>query len=154
MLGVVDPLAQRFHGVVGEDGDRFGRDHRARVDTIVDEVDRGGSRGRTGREDVLQRMGAREVGERRGMDVDDTLREALEEGRPQQVHVPGTDDELHPVLCQPVGHREIARIAIVELLELEARRRHSGRGCAGERAGTGSVGCDGDDLVIGRIVAA
>ena len=42
-----------------------------------------------GGEQVLERMSAGEVGQRRGMDVHDALRKALEERRCQEVHVPG-----------------------------------------------------------------
>ena len=65
----------------GRHGYGLARDHLARVDALVDVVDGRRCRGSTGREHVLERMRAREVGQRRRVDVDDAAREALEERR-------------------------------------------------------------------------
>ena len=64
-----------------EHRDGLARDHLARVDAVVDVVDRRGRSSGPGREHVLERMRARELGERRRMHVHDTLREPLEERR-------------------------------------------------------------------------
>ena len=67
---------------------------------FVDEVDRDACRLDAGRERVLDRVGAREGRQERGVDVDDPLREAAQERRRQQVHVAGEDDELDAVAAR------------------------------------------------------
>ena len=59
------------------------------------------------------------------MRVDDPAGEALEEGRAQQVHVAGADDEVDAVLREPVGHRRVALLAARVVVELEDRGRDS-----------------------------
>ena len=86
-----------------------------------------------------------ELGQRRGVRVDDAAGEALEEAAPQQVHVPGADDQVDAVLDQPVGHRRVARLAVVEVVELEGGGRDPGRLRPLERARVGLVAGDRDD---------
>ena len=73
------------------------REHRPGVDALVDEMHRGPGLGRAGGERVLDGVRPGEGGQQRRVDVDDPAREALEEARPQQVHVAGADDELDAV---------------------------------------------------------
>ena len=58
------------------------------------------------------------------MDVDDPLREPLQERLGQQMHVAREHDELHAVLVQPLRHGRVARLPALEVRELERRRRH------------------------------
>ena len=78
----------------------------------------GGTRG----EHVLERVRAREGGKRRRMHVHDAAGEAGEERRPQQVHVPGADDELDAVPLEPVRHRAVALVAIGVVARAERQR--------------------------------
>ena len=117
MLGHVHPLSQRLDGVAGEHRHALARDHRAGIDSAVDEVDGRRRRRRARREHVLERMGARELRQRGRVHIDDTLREPCEERRPQQVHVAGADDELDAVAFEPVRHRSVARVAVRIVVE-------------------------------------
>ena len=65
--------------------------------------------------------------------------EALEERGPQQVHVPGADDQRHAVSDEPVGHGRVSLLAALVVVELERRARDSGRLGPLERPRTGSV---------------
>jgi hypothetical protein len=67
------------------------------------------------------------------MHVDDPLRKALEEGRREEVHIAGADDEPGAVLLEPVRHRGVALLAVRELVERKALGRHAGRGCPAKR---------------------
>ncbi len=65
MLDGMDALAQRLDGVSGQDGHRLARDDRAGVDSRVHVVHGRGRLVSAGVEQVLQRMGAGELGQRR-----------------------------------------------------------------------------------------
>ena len=86
-----------------------------------------------GGERVVDRARARELGQQRGMDVDDPLREALEERRREQVHVAGADDEAHALLLEPVRHRRVALLAVGVVGQLEGGRGNARRARALER---------------------
>ena len=113
VLGRVHALAQRLDGVALEHGNGLAGDHLTRVDAMVDEVNRRRGRAGPGSEHVLERMGARERRKRRRVHVHDALREALEEQRPEQLHVPGADDELDAVPLEPVRHGGVTRVSVV-----------------------------------------
>ena len=73
--------AQRVGGVVLPHRHALGADHRAGVDALVDVVHGRGGLGHAGGEHVLDRVRAREVGQRRRVGVDDPAGEAVEEAR-------------------------------------------------------------------------
>src|SRR6266550_1393828 len=77
------------------------------------------------------------------MDVD--RRETLEKGGCQQVHVARADNELDALFFQPRRHGPIARLAAVELLELEHGCGDARMPRAGERLDATLVGRDGRD---------
>src|SRR5205814_5105350 len=45
--------------------------------------------------------------------------EALEEGAPEQVHVPGADDKVDAAPGEPLGHGGVAGVAVRVVVELE-----------------------------------
>ena len=71
--------------------------HGPGVDALVDEVNRRACLGDAGSERVLDGVSSGKRGEQRRVHVDDSSREAGEEDRSQQVHVPRADDEPDPV---------------------------------------------------------
>ena len=81
MLGRLDAPPQRRGRVARLDRDGHDADHGPRVDALVDPVHGRGRLGHACGEDVLDRVGAGEGGERRGVGVDDPRREDLEEAR-------------------------------------------------------------------------
>ena len=115
MLDFLHACAQRLDGVVVAHGDRLGHDHRARVDALVDVVDRGRGLPDAGREHVLDRVRARELGQRCRVCVHDSF-EAVEERRPQQLHVPGADDERYALADEPAGHGRVSLLAALEVV--------------------------------------
>jgi hypothetical protein len=97
-----------------------------------------------GRERLLDRVPAREAREKRRVDVDDPVREALQERLREQLHEAGADDEGDAAPLEPVGHRPVALLSGAvglqrERLCLDAR-------CPGtlERARFRTAGGDGD----------
>ena len=91
MLDRLDALAERLDRVVRQDGDALGGDDGAGVDALVDVVDRGGGLVDAGRENVLDRVRAGEVGQRRRVRVHDPTAVVVEERPAEEVHVPGAD---------------------------------------------------------------
>ena len=65
------------------------------------------------------------------------------------MHVPGADDDADTVLLQPVRHRRVALLAVVEAVQLERARRHPGRTGAVESTNPVAVRRDGDDGELG-----
>ena len=57
---------------------------------------------------LADRVEAGEVGQQRGVDVDDAVAEAGDEGRAEQLHVAGEDDEVGAPRLDPVAHRGVA----------------------------------------------
>ena len=145
MLDGLDALLQRVGVVVRQHRHALGGDHGAGVDAAVDVVHGRRGLGHAGREHVVDRVRAGELGQRRRVRVHDAAREALEEAAPQQVHVPGADDEVDAVLDQPVGHRRVARLAVGVVVELEGGGRDPGRPRPLERPRIGLVARDRDD---------
>ena len=74
------------------------------------------------------------------MNVDDAAREALEERRTKELHVPRADDELDAAALEPVRHREVAGIAIVVVVEREELHGDTSCGSSPERPHAGLVG--------------
>ena len=99
---------------------RLGDDHGAGVDAFIDVVDgRGGlpdSRG----EDVLDRVRAGEVRQRRRVRVHDPAGEAVDERLAQQVHVAGADHERHALRFEPAAHRVVPLLSRLEVLQRKA----------------------------------
>ena len=145
MLRFVHAGTKRVHCVAGQHGNRLARDHRTCVHTLVDVVHGRGRRRSARGKQVLQRMSTREVGQRRRMNVHDAAREAVEEHRTQEVHVAGADHELDATLREPVRHRPITTIAVVEVVEREGLRGDSGGLGSLERAHSRLVGRDRDN---------
>ena len=126
-------------------GTHLGGNHLAGVHALVDPVDRGGGLRHPGREDVLDRMRARELRQRRGVGVHDGAGVAVEERAPEQMHVPGENDEVDTVLAEPACQRGVARLASLVLRAVEDRRRDARRLRTGERRHAGHVRRDGRD---------
>ena len=57
-----------------------------------------------------------EGGQQGGVDVDDAVAEAGDEGRAEQLHVAGEDDEVGAARLDPVADRGVARLAVGVLL--------------------------------------
>jgi len=123
VLDGLDARPQGLGGVAGLDRDALGRDHRPRVDPVVDVVDRRRRLRDARGEDVLDRVRARKIGEGRGVGVDDPAAEAVEEGVPQQVNEAGADDELDATLLELGGHRLVAPLAALVPRDIEHARR-------------------------------
>ena len=112
VLDVLDPRVQGCRRVAGQDRDRLLSQHGARVDAVVDQVDRRARLGRPRRERLLDGMGAGEGGKQRRMHVHDPAREASEKHWSQKMHVSRADDEPDAERFEPVGHRRVARLAV------------------------------------------
>ena len=140
VLDGVDALLER---VARLDRDRSLLQHGPGVDARVDEVDGHAGDLGAGGERVLDRARAGKRRQQRGMDVDDPLREAVEERVREQVHVAGADDQADAVGLEPGGHRGVALLAAPA--QLEDRGRDPGRLGALERAHAGPVRRDGGD---------
>ena len=120
-------------------------DDVARVDAAIDVVHGRGALGDTRREHVLERMRARERGQRCRVHVHDPARKPLEEPRREEMHVTGAHDELDPLRIEPVRERRVTRVSVLELVEREHGARHSGRRRTLERSRPGHVGRDRHD---------
>ena len=94
---VLDARVQRLRRVAREDGDPLLREDRAAVDALVDEVHGRAGFADAGGELFLDGVRAGERRQERGVDVDDRVREAVEEVDRQQVHVAGEHDDAHVV---------------------------------------------------------
>ena len=91
MFDGVDPF---YQGRAWLNGDRLLTDDRPGVEAFVHVVD-GDARGvDTGVQCVGDRPSTWELREQRWMDVDDTIAEAIEKHRRQQVHIAGEHDEV------------------------------------------------------------
>ena len=121
------------------------RDHGARVEPLVDVVDGDAGRVDAGSKRVGDRVRAGEGGQERRMDVDDALREAVEERLRQQMHVPGEDDELDAVLLEPGCEHEVALGPVGVAVERERRGRDAGLARADERVRVAPVRRDRRD---------
>ena len=133
----------------GSTGNGHAADHRAGVDPLVHPVHRRSGLRHARGEDVLDRMGAGELGQRRRVRVDDPVPEDLEEARPQELHVAGQHRELDAVVEQPVGERLVALVSARVRRLLEDGGRDACRLRSGERAHAGAVRRDGHDRQAG-----
>src|SRR6185437_14138089 len=88
---------------------------------------------------------AREGREERRMNVHHTLREAVEEGGGEQVHVARQHDEVDATQLEPVCDVAVACVTVCVLSEVEDARRNTGSLCSLERADRGAIGRNGGD---------
>src|SRR5215472_16483875 len=108
LLGL-DARMQGVYGVVGEHGYLSLKKNRPGVDVVCDQVDRAARCPHAAGQGALHRVHAsREVGQERGVHVDDAAREGRREARTQDPVVAGVDYQLHVALPQPVPHGPIA----------------------------------------------
>src|SRR3954453_1154328 len=92
VLGGVDRLLKRRPVPARGHRDLALQDHRPRVDPLVNEVDADAGYLDPGIERLADRVEAGEGGKQGGVDVDDAVAEARDEGAAEQLHVAGEDD--------------------------------------------------------------
>ena len=63
-------------------------------------------------ERLADRVEAGEGGQQSGVDVDDAVAKAGDEGAAEQLHVAGEDDQVGAARLDPVGHRRVARRSV------------------------------------------
>src|SRR3954471_9432215 len=119
VLGRMDLQLERLAVAIGRDLDLALDDHRPGIDPLVDEVDADAGDVGPGRQRLADRVEAGEGGQQGGVNVDDAIAEARDEGRAEQLHVAGEDDQVGAALLDPLGHRGVALAAIAELLARE-----------------------------------
>jgi hypothetical protein len=130
------------------------QDRRAGVDPLVDDVD-----GDPGRLDPrLQRLADRvepREGRQQGrVDVDHPVAEAPHEGRAEQLHVAGQDDEVGRETLDPVADRVIPCLTVHVLGSCEDRGLDPGRPGPLQRPRRGLVRADADHLDLAAAVQA
>ena len=86
------------------------------------------------------------AGQQGGVDVDDAVAEAGDEGRAEQLHVAGEDDQVGAARLDPVAHRRVARLAVGVVLAREGGRLDPGAARPLQRRRPGLVGADPDHL--------
>ena len=122
------------------------RQHRPGVHAVVDEVD-----GRAGDLDAVgERVGngvrAGKGGQQRRVSVDHRAADLLQEGRSEDLHEPGADDEVGSVRDDGRGDRGVPRGAVgVRADRLDEGRDPRALG-PGEPLDAGTIRSDGDDL--------
>src|SRR3954451_18135507 len=121
-------------------------DDRAAVDALVDEM-----HGNSGQlyavvECLLDRVDAREGGQQRRVDVDDPVREALDESRREDLHETREHHELCARRLDPVAERNVA-LGPAAVVARREDRRLDARGLSPlEPTSVGLVRPDADDL--------
>jgi hypothetical protein len=145
VLDLLHSRAQRLRGVVGMNRNALRRDHRPRVDPLVDVVH--GRRGlrHAGGEHVFDRMSAGKVRQQRGVRVDDPAAVVVEEGLAEKMHVAGANDEVDVARAEPLGERDVALLARLEVGCLEDSGLDPGALRALERAHAALVRRDARD---------
>lgn len=136
------------HAPFAADRDRHPplQDHRAGVDSLVDEVDGDPGLLDAGLERLADRVEPGEARQQGGVDVDDPPREAGDERFGQQLHVAGEDDERGPVGFDPVAHRRVATHPVGVGVGREDGGFDPRPRCPLQRPGARLVGPDPDHL--------
>src|SRR3954469_9871483 len=121
-------------------------DDRPGVDALVDEVDSDADHLHAVVDGLLDRPEPGEGREQRRVDVHDAAGKAADEGRAEDLHEPGQDDQLGPALLEP-GRKGVVAVAAVGVVGGgEDTRRDAGGAGAVEPARLRAVGAHGDDL--------
>jgi hypothetical protein len=90
----------------------------------------------------------------RGMGVDETPAEALQERRPGQLHEPGGHDQVRLVLGHLVGHRAVPRRTVWKVADPEHEGRYADAFGPSQRLDPVAIRTDGHDRGAVRRVGA
>src|SRR5215213_10661423 len=121
VLYVVEELTSRRDVPMVRKVEGFLQEDRAAVHALVHEVDRHAGDLYAVLDGLLDRAEAREGGQERRVDVHDPPGEAADEGRREELHEPGQDDQLDAPLLEPVRERLVAPRAVGLLGQREDR---------------------------------
>ena len=145
-LAHLDAFVQRVDIVVVEHGYGNLGDDRPGVDTVVHHEQGGAGDLDAVLEGLTRRVHAGERWQQRRVGVDGAAAEEPEEGRSDESHETGQDDEVGLVRGDRLGELHVPVDPVVELGRLDDEGGDAGPLGAGQALDVVAVGADGDDL--------
>jgi len=121
VLAPLDSLLQGLLIIIGQYLDLPLREDRARVHALVDQMHRAPSHACPGCEDIPVRVGAREVGQQRGVDVDQPALPARDEPRREDAHVAAQYNEFDIRSNEFCVYQMLVREALFGLVGLHGK---------------------------------